>query len=178
MANKPIDKRIGEFKQYNAEPVLIAVEKVLARLEKRVADHDAKYGWRSPKYLRTVPIREVYRELSIFDWWNDDLSISQLRDMRKFLREAIKLGYTGYVCFKVGATGCANGMWANKLPTVNGYSPDCDFLYKSFTPAYNYWDINYEERERGDDRLSYRVGKKFDELTTIKALEEALKEVV
>jgi hypothetical protein len=84
--------------------------------------------------------------------------------MRKFLKEAIKLSYTGYVCFKVGATGCSNGMWAHTTETNDGYSPDSDFLYKSFTPEYNYWQIS-------KNNVAYPNGETFDSLTTIKELE-------
>ena len=168
---RPINTRIGEYKKYNAQPVLLAVEKYIRILEVR---HKIHARW-SRRYK--LPMRECYDDLSIFDWWVDDLAISRLKEMRTFLKEAIKLGYTGYVCFKVGAEGCANGMWAHKVPTTDGYSPKGDFLYKSFTPSYNYWDITYEGRARDDDRLSYRVGKEFDELKTIKDLENALAEL-
>ena len=128
------------------------------------------------KPQRRFLISSVCNDLSIFDWWPEYLSKSKLREMRQFLREAIKLGYTGYVCFKVGATGCSNGMWAHtELETDEGYSPKgCPCLFRSFTPAYRYWDITdkngnwdfggkYESEE--DRRLHY------DKLGTIKDLE-------
>lgn len=175
MANR-INTTIGEYKRYNAQPVLLAVEKWIRILEARKAMY-AHSRWLQRHYGR-VAMTEVCDELSIFDWWVDDITISRLKEMRTFLKEAIKLGYTGYVCFKVGATYCSNGMWAHKAPTTDGYSPDGEFLYRSFTPDYTYWDIHYNN-EFGDDadKLSKRVGKRFDELTTIKALEEARKEV-
>ena len=113
-------------------------------------------------------ITNVFHILSIFDWWNDYLSQTQLKDMRKFLKEAIKLGYTGYVCFKVGATGCANGMWAHKEESETGYSPDGECLYKSFTPAYNYWQVKTAEGE-------WIPNDKYDSIKTIKQLEDLLK---
>ncbi len=82
----------------------------------------------------------VYEELSIFDWWTDLISLSQLRQMKRFLEIAIKLGFTGYVCFKVGVKGCAHGMWAHKKESLTGYSPDGDVLYHSFRNGDNYWD--------------------------------------
>lgn len=175
MANtiRPINTKIGEYKKYNAQPVLLAVEKYIRILEMKHRQH---FKWSRNYKLK---IDDCFRELSIFDWWNENLSISQLKQMRTFLKEAIKLGYTGYVCFKVGASGCANGMWADRVPTTDGYSPrGGDFLYRSFTPDYTYWEICYNN-EYGDkkDTLSKRVGKKYDELTTIKALEGALEEV-
>ena len=123
------------YELYNAQPVLSKVEEYIADLE----DKKARWGF-APK----LRMWDIYRDLSIFDWWRDELSLTQLKAMRTFLKEAIKLGYTGYVCFKVGATGCANGMWANKVPTTDGYSPKGAFLYRSFTPAYTEWAV-YDE---------------------------------
>lgn len=175
MANK-IYTGFNEFKKYNAQPVLIEVEKYIRILETK--QKNARYFWER-REARGLNMREVCRELSIFDWWKDKLSLAQLKQMRTFLKEAIKLGYNGYVCFKVGATGCANGMWAHKVPTVDGYSPDGEFLYRSFTPAYTYWDICDYSEGYGDKayKLSKTVGKEFDELKTIKALEEARRAV-
>ena len=96
------------------------------------------------KYIeegRKLRIEDVYDELSIFDWWKDYLTVSNLKEMKRFLQTAIRFGFDGYVCFKVGITGCSNGMWANVEPSTTGYSPDCDFLYRSFTPAYVEWDV-------------------------------------
>ena len=173
---RPINKRIGEYKRYNAQAVLLAVEKWIRIVEMR----EREYAWSKWCYRHygRITMRECCNDLSIFDWWTEYISISKLKEMRKFLKEAIKLGYTGYVCFKVGASGCANGMWAHKLPSVNGYSPDGEFLYKSFTPDYNYWDVCDDTNGYGDKsfRLSRALGKEFDELTTIKALEEAIRE--
>jgi len=172
---RPIFAGFNDYKRLNAQPVLLAVEKWIRILEARYRYY-AGSKWCQRHYC-CVPMREVYRELSIFDWWVDELTLSRLKEMRTFLREAIKLGFTGYVCFKVGATGCANGMWANKLPTTNGYSPECEYLYRSFTPDYTCWDICYNN-EFGDksDQLTKRVGKQYDEITTIKELEEALRQ--
>ena len=177
MANtiRPINKRIGEYKKYNAQPILLAVESYIRILETKKKNARHYYDRLESRGLK---ISEIYDDLSIFDWWGERLSLPRLKEMRTFLREAIKLGYTGYVCFKVGASGCANGMWADRVPTTDGYSPrGGDYLYRSFTPDYTYWDICYNN-EYGDkkDTLSKRVGKKYDELTTIKALEEALRQ--
>ena len=116
MNNRPLN-------EYNARPVL-------ERLEQMIGDG----------YSR--PIRMIYDDLSIFDWWPERLTINHMKQMRTFLKEAIKLGYTGYVCFKVGASGCANGMWAFKNETTTGYSPDGDAIYRSFTPDYTYYAVN------------------------------------
>ena len=127
------------MKTKNAQEVLKNVEAMIIALENQ---NGRRYGYR-PCYR----IASVCDELNIFDWWNENLSKSQLQDMKKFLKEAIKLGYTGYVCFKVGATGCANGMWAYKEESTTGHSPDGETLYKSFTPAYNEWSFKNADGE-------------------------------
>lgn len=134
---------------------------VLANVEGLIANIDKKYKKR-------YSCDEVYEELSIFDSWVDYIGLARLKDMRKFLREAIKLGYTGYVCFKVGATGCANGMWAHTEVSTDGFSPNCKTLYKSFTPEYNYWSFSEDGCTFFPDREHY------DELKTIKQLEQAI----
>lgn len=88
-------------------------------------------------------IDDVYDKLAIFDWWPEYLSISKLKQMKAFLQQSIRLGFDKYCCFKVGASGCANGMWASDAPTTDGYSPkDCKTIYHSFTPDYSYWDVD------------------------------------
>lgn len=139
------------YSKFNAENILKNVEDVM---------NVAKY--------RNIYIAQVCEELSIFDWWKERLSVTQLKDMKKFLKEAIKLGYTGYVCFKVGATYCSNGMWAYKEETKDGYSPDGDCLYKSFTPEYNYWQV------KKDGEFLEKDGK-YNSIKTIKQLEEYIK---
>lgn len=106
-------------------------------------------------------VDDVYKRLSIFDWWNDHLSVSQLKDMRTFLREALKLGFTGYVCFKVGATGCANGMWAYVNQTEDGFSPDGPFIYKSFTPEYSEWSA-YDGRGNKLDMPTFKTIRELE----------------
>ncbi len=138
-----------DYKEYNAQPVL-------ERLEKMISE-----GW-----SRRIDV--VYDDLSIFDWWKDKLSVAQMKQMRTFLKEAIKLGYTGYVCFKVGASGCANGMWAHKEETTTGYSPDGDAIYRSFSPDYTYYSF------KKDGKWMPRDDAAYDSLKTIKQLEEAL----
>jgi len=100
----------------------------------------SKRGYRF-KYF----ISDVCEELSIFDWWNETLSISQLKQMRSFLETAHKMGYDGYVCFKVGAKYCSNGMWAHKEESTTGYSPDGECLYHSFVNGRNDWDAKLKD---------------------------------
>lgn len=126
-----------DYTKYNAQNVLDNVNQLIDRRDKGAAN---KYSGLWYYGNRGYDMRKVCDDLSIFDWWVDNLSVSKLKDMRQFIEEAIKLGYTGYVCFKVGAAGCANGMWAYKTETTDGYSPNGECLYKSFTPSYNYWD--------------------------------------
>lgn len=144
-----------DYKKYNAQVVLNEVNDMLAEM--------AATG------KRKFSIRENYDRLSIFDWWKSDLTRGNLTDMRTFLKTAIELGYTGYVCFKVGATGCANGMWASVKETENGYSPKGRSLYRSFTPAYTYWSFC------DDNEVWYpsTKGDEFDSLKTKKDLIEA-----
>lgn len=124
--------------QHNAEMVLWAVNEYIKRSEAR------KERWgKADKYL----IREVCDDLSIFDWWNDYLSLSQLKQMKSFLQTAIGMGYTGYVCFKVGAAGCSHGMWAHKKESETGYSPDGECIYHSFRSGDNYWDVKLPNGE-------------------------------
>jgi len=145
-------------------------QEVLRTVEVKIGEIEAvkELGFRSAYHTR-LKINNVCSELSIFDWWNGYLSLAQLKDMKKFLKEAIKLGYTGYVCFKVGATGCANGMWAHKKESETGYSPDGECLYKSFTPSYNYWRVKTAEGNWIPSNDEY------DSVKTIKQLEDLLK---
>lgn len=97
-------------------------------------------------YSKKWLIREHCSQLGIFDWWNEWLSLSQLKQMKKFLETAIALGYTGYVCFKVGAAGCSHGMWAYKKDSEDGYSPkDGGCLHHSFRSGDNYYDLQFED---------------------------------
>ena len=117
-----------DYSKYNAANVLNEVEKMIN-------------GYSSYR------IYDICDKLSIFDWWPEYLNQTHLKQMRTFLKLAIELGYTGYVCFKVGAEGCANGMWAAKEPTTDGYSPKCATIYRSFTPEYTYYSITKDDKE-------------------------------
>ena len=124
-------------------------------------------------------IRAVYQNLSIFDWWNEYLSPTQLKQMQAFLKTAAKLGFNGYVCFKVGAAGCSHGMWAYEKNTTDGYSPDGPCLYHSFRSGDCYWDCELpdglwlhekacaEEKKRGE-------APRHDHQFTLKEVKTAL----
>jgi hypothetical protein len=155
-----------ERKGKNANEVLEVVERMIQDGED-FKECNKPYWWAVQR--KKWKIRDVYKELSIFDWWNDYLSVSQLKQMRSFLITSIKLGYTGYVCFKVGAVGCANGMWANKLESTNGHSPkDGGCLYHTFVCNDNYWSVKFDDGTWIGDREHYRF--------TLKEIKEAIKE--
>lgn len=119
------------FEKINARAVRDLVKEHINEMENDIRKYNCRFG---------LEIRKVYKELSIFDWWKNSLSLTDLKNMYSFLNNAIDLGYDGYVCFKVGVTGCTNGMWAHKELSTNGYSPDTDFIFRSFTPEYVEWD--------------------------------------
>lgn len=138
----------------NAQEILDNVNKAIAELDaaKKMSYNEfwsapsqriKEYGYSASR--RMFNISEVCDELSIFDWWKDTLSMSQLNEMKNFLTTAIKLGFTGYVCFKVGAAGCSHGMWAHKEGSITGYSPDGDVLFHSFRSSDNYWDMKIND---------------------------------
>ena len=124
---------VQTYEKYNAKQVLLVVEKYIEQLEKE-----------ENPINRKLYIRDVCNELNIFDWWKDCLTISNLKDMKRFLKQSIKLGFKGYVSFKVGVKGCTNGMWAHTDESETGYSPDGPCLYKTFVDGYNYWSISLD----------------------------------
>lgn len=113
-------------------------------------EKDDNFFKRMNKHLK-YPIRDeydpitetsnIYKDLSIFDWWKDNLTRTDLNHMLDFCSLAMVLGFNGYVCFKVGASGCASGMWAHKEKSEDGFSPNGDFIYRSFTPDETYYSI-------------------------------------
>ena len=133
----------------NAAQVLANINACIAELE------EASKTWGNPNFNRfankgydtgkVFRIRAICNELSIFDWWNDNLSMSQLKSMKKFVETAISLGFTGYTCFKVGAKYCSHGMWAYKNESTDGYSPDGDVLFHSFLSGKNYYDMKLND---------------------------------
>ena len=166
----------NQNKKYNT------AAQVLERVEERIA-------WFEDNPYRRLRISDCYEEFSIFDWWTEYLTKSKLYEMRQFLKEAIKLGYEGYVCFKVDATGCAdgcandcaNGMWAHtELETDDGYSPNgCPTLYRSFIPAYCYWDVTDREGNwdwKGKYQNDTDRRQNYDKIKTIKQLEAYIEE--
>lgn len=131
----------------------------------RIKELEARKAYQKNPRFR---ISAVCEELSIFDWWNDYLSLSQLKQMQKFLKTACELGYNGYVCFKVGAAGCSHGMWAHKEETKDGYSPDGECLFHSFRSGDNYWDCKL-----ADGRWMHDIHEDRFEFT-LKEVKEAI----
>ena len=134
-----------KYTNKNAKVVLENVEGLINLLESLTDDEKRRwFGFEKNGFhleRGKFRMREVCSPLSIFDWWNDTLSLSQLKQMRTFLKTAISLGFNGYVCFKVGAAGCANGMWAHTETSKNGFSPNTgECLYHSFVSTDNYFD--------------------------------------
>lgn len=121
----------------NAKECLTNVENLIKELENGDVDF-SRIGWLWGK--KAFNLYKVYSECGVFDWFVDYLSMNHLKQMKTFLRQAMKLGFNGYVCFKVGASGCAHGMWAYKDESTTGYSPDGDVLYHSFRSDVNYYD--------------------------------------
>lgn len=117
-------------------------------------------------------IADVCDDLSIFDWWNDYIGSSKLNQMKSFLKLAIKLGYDGYVCFKVGAHCCANGMWAYKKESTTGYSPDGDYIYRSFTPDYTCYEANINGKT-----YPAALNKEWNSVKTAKQLKDMLERI-
>lgn len=136
----------------NAKQVLENITKAIEELKE--ASKKASWELDYERYSRrgytrkattSFKIDAIFEELSIFDWFNEGLSLSQLEKMRAFVTTAIKLGFKGYVCFKVGAAGCAHGMWAHTEESTDGYSPkEGDVLYHSFRSGDNYFDLEKE----------------------------------
>ena len=108
---------------------------VLKNLEERIEE------LKNAPFKKCFYMTTVCDELNIFDWFQNTIALNKLMDMRKFLKESIKLGFDGYVCFKVGATGCANGMWAHKETSTDGYSPSGDYHPHHF-PTFVKGDYN------------------------------------
>lgn len=132
-------------KGMNNEQVLKNVQELIRKAEEgkrteKVWSYGRGFGAKTRTVYPKYKIREVCNQLSIFDWWNEELSVHQLKQMEKFLETAAKLGFNGYVCFKVGAKGCSHGMWAHKAESETGYSPDGECLHHSFRTGDNYWD--------------------------------------
>lgn len=106
-------------------------------------------------------IDDVYNSVGIFDWWKNTLSKADLENMLRFLNTAEKYGFTGKVGFKVGVTGCANGMWATR--TDDPDSKDKAFLYRSFTTDYTNWDA----MTRDGKFISVMSGKEFTRMSEL-----------
>ena len=148
---------MADYSKWNRAEVLRVVEELIKEQER----YKAECG-----YYPLMGIRQHCEVLSIFDWWKDYLRIGDLKQMRAFLRAAGKLGYDGYVCFRVGVQGCSHGMWAHKQETTTGHSPDGEVLFHSFRSGDNYFDVQLP-----DGRWGHQIdGKCEHTLAEIKQL--------
>lgn len=120
-------------------------KEVLSNVEYMIANSYSGKKWK---------IDEYYDRLGIFDWWKDYLTVTDLKQMQKFLKAVIARGFDGYVCFKVGVKYCSHGMWAYKEQSTTGYSLDGIFIFHSFRPGDNYWDLGIPN----DGLLSKKLG--------------------
>lgn len=125
--------------------ILKNIESAIAELE-AAPDNEYANGFDSSRMCirnghKAFRMNAIYKDFEIFDWFTDTLSLFRLKQMRSFLREAERLGFSGYTTFKVGCSGTAHGMWAYKNESTNGYSPEGDCIFHSFRPDYNYWDV-------------------------------------
>jgi hypothetical protein len=130
-----------------------------------------RYDYRTGKRKYAFYIGDIFDEVGIFDWWGDTLSVSQLKQMKAFLEQAHKLGFDGYVCFKVGAAGCSHGMWAHKEESTTGYSLDGDVLFHSFRSGDCYWDVCLNNTWIHDTVEDSRHNYKF----SLKRVKEAIR---
>lgn len=142
-----------DYTKYNAQNVLNKAEELLNNL-----------------YYGSYRIDNVYEDLSIFDWWVDRLTKTHLKQMISFLKFAIKNGFRGYVCFKVGAEGCSSGMWASKEASTDGSSPDGDCLYRSFSPSYTYYSVE-------KDGIWYPDGNEYNSIKNQNQMQKLLVEL-
>lgn len=144
-------------------------ESVLAEVNKMIEEsitHRNKFG-----SYKTWRIYDVCDRLSIFDWWNEKLSTSQLKQMKSFLNLAGELGYNGYVCFKVGAKHCSHGMWASKAESTDGYSPDGACIYHSFRTGDNYYDCEFPTGKWAHDLFPNKDLTRDELIMLVKAFE-------
>ena len=143
--------------------------KVLENVNACIEEMETSFSAERMTWMRghwVFKIDAVYDELSIFDWWHDTLSMTQLKQMKNFLENAIKLGYTGYACFKVGASWCSHGMWAHRLESTDGYSPkEGGCLFHSFRYGDNYYGVKFNDGTWADCDKEYTLREVREMLT-------------
>ena len=155
----------------NARECLVNVENLIEELNDVNLGYESmdlnRMTWKGFSSKKVFKIEAICDECGIFDWWNETLTVTQLKQMRTFLKQAIKLGFTGYVCFKVGTAGCSHGMWAYK-------NESDDVLYHSFRAGDNYFDMCIN-----DTWMHEKYAKNDDEYFcpdfTLKQIKEELK---
>ena len=114
----------------------------------------------------SYPVWSVARDLMIFEYHISDLTQTHLRAIRRFLKEAEKLGYTGFAQFQIGNSWLPSGMWAYKERSENrNCAPKGEFLYRSFQPKDNHWEVLWA------DGCLYPEREGYNNIKTIKELE-------
>lgn len=88
---------------------------------------------------KNINIDEYYRALNIFDYFKDELTIQDLKDMLQFINFAESLGFDKECTFRVGIEGCASGMWAK-----NNFEQE---IYRTFLPENNYYSITNPNKD-------------------------------
>lgn len=155
---------MGQYENKTVPVVLIQIDDLLDKMNEIGASK--------------VRIANVCDKLSIGDWFKTDLLKTNLEEMKKFLLEAESLGFDGHCEFCVGTKDSRNGMWAFKCESTNGYAPTGDYIYKSFSPAQNYWDIVIgrdilNDLEGVSVALEYGEQHSYNDLNTINKLEKS-----
>lgn len=157
---------MGQYENKTVPVVLIQIDDLLDKMNEIGASK--------------VRIANVCDKLSIGDWFKTDLLKTNLEEMKKFLLEAESLGFDGHCEFCVGTKDSRNGMWAFKCESTDpyGYAPTGDYIYKSFSPAQNYWDIVIgrdivNDLEGVSIALDYGEQHSYNDLNTINKLEKS-----
>lgn len=148
-----------------AEEVLKNVNKMLTEAE-YYKKHNGKIKW----YLDSLKICE---DLSIWKYQDRIMTVSKLKEMKKFLENAIKLGFTGHAFFLVGKKGYGHGMWVYK--NYHPYNKINECLYHSFVNGKNYYNYIDKEGKYLGDKIS---GKTYRREFTLKEIEQEIKKGV
>lgn len=111
-----------------------------------------------------VTVRMVRGELGIIDWWKATLTTKQLKAMKSFLAQAVKMGFDGHACFIVGVKGCTSGMWAYRNDIPCG-----DFIYRTFQSGKNHYNAVID-----GEYVTSKNGIEYDEINTVAKLRAAM----
>lgn len=138
------------YKKYRVEEILKAVDNYLANGV-------------------VQEISSVADSMNITKWSPNVryLTLTNARQMRVFLREARYLEIGGYAAFQIQLLhGNLITMWAYRFESLDGRTPEGQYLYRKYSASGTYWDIT---NNKGDVPVP---GRRFNALRTIKDLEE------